>query len=112
MVDQLQQDLAFDFLRQHLLVPVVGLGLARVGLVIQHDVELRMKVLDGLCKRRGSGQRAVDQNDGLLCGVCAIELRVNPILTLYIQHSDFWPHVIDSWQAGMRAMRLHGQCDR
>jgi len=27
-----------------------------------------------------------------------MELRVNPILTLDIKYSDFWPHVIDSWR--------------
>lgn len=94
VIDQLQEDLPFDLLRQHFLVAIVSLGLARVGLVVQHDIELRVEVFGGLCKRRSGGHRAVDQDDGLLCGVCAIELRVNPILTLYIQHSDFWPHVI------------------
>jgi len=94
VIDQLQQDLPFDFLGQQFLVQVVGLRLARVGLVVADHVELRMQVFHGLCKRRSRGHRAVDQDDGLLCGVCAIELRVNPILTLYIQHSDFWPHVI------------------
>lgn len=94
VVDQLKEDLPFDFLGEHFLMQVVGLGLARVGLVVAHHIELWVKVFHGLCKRRSRGHRAVDQNNGLLCGVCAIELRVNPILTLYIQHSDFWPHVI------------------
>jgi hypothetical protein len=45
--------------------------------------------------------------------VGAIELRVNPILPLYIQHSDFWPHVIRLLASGWCAqITLHELCDR
>lgn len=114
VVDQFQEDLPFDFLGEHFFVQVVGFRAASVGLVVADHVELRMEVFHGLCKRRSRGHRAVDQNDGLLCGVCAIELRVHPILTLYIQHSDFWPHVI-RLLASKRVcaqIRLHELCDR
>ncbi|MNP35851.1 hypothetical protein D3C76_1292020 [compost metagenome] len=98
VVDQLEEDLPLGFLGQQPLVAVVCLGLAGIGLIVEHHVELRVQAAHRLGKRGRRGQRAIDQDDCLLSGVCAIELRVNPILTLYIKHSNFWPHVIDSWR--------------
>lgn len=94
VVDQLQEDLAFDFLRQHLLMTVMDFGATGVGLVVQNHIELRVQAFHGLGEGGRGGQRAVDQDDGLFSSIRAVELRVNPILTLYIQHSDFWPHVV------------------
>ncbi|MNI75162.1 hypothetical protein D3C73_1312910 [compost metagenome] len=98
VLDQLKQDMRLVFLADQAFLAVMCLGLAGVGLVVQHDVELWVQVTYGLGERRRGGQRAIDQDDCLFGRIRAIELRVNPILTLDIKYSDFWPHVIDSWR--------------
>ena len=55
VVDQLEQDLPLGFLGQHPAMLIVGLGLARIGLVVADHIEGRVQVLDGLGKRRGGG---------------------------------------------------------
>ena len=48
VVDELQEDLAFDFLRQHFLVAVMYFRPARVGLIVQNHIELWVQAFDGL----------------------------------------------------------------
>jgi hypothetical protein len=65
VLDQLKEDVRLGLLGDQPFLAVVGLGLAGIGLVVQHHVELRVQVTYRLCKRGRGGQRAVDQDDGL-----------------------------------------------
>ncbi|MNC38702.1 hypothetical protein D3C75_873220 [compost metagenome] len=98
VLDQLEEDMRFGLLADKAFLAIVRLGFARVWLVEQYYVELRVQVTYRLGERGRGGQRSVDQDDRLLGRIRAMELRVNPILTLDIKYSDFWPHVIDSWR--------------
>lgn len=73
-------------------MPVMGFGLACVGLIVKDDVEVRVQVFYGLGERGRGGHRPVDQNDGVLRGIRAVELSVNSILPLNVEHSDFGLH--------------------
>ncbi len=98
VLDQLEEDMRFGLLADKAFLAIVWLGFARIWLVEQYHVELRVQVTYRLGERGRGGQRAIDQDDRILGRISAIELRVNPILTLDIKYSDFWPHVIDSWR--------------
>ena len=52
VVEQFKEDLAFDFLGQHLLMTVMDFGTASVGLVVQHHIELRVQAFHGLSEGR------------------------------------------------------------
>ena len=98
LFDQLQQDDGFIFLADRPAMAVVRLGLAGVGLIVKHHIELWLQVLDGLRKGGGGGQRAVDQDDGLARAGVGIELRVYLERPVYIDDSDGWLHVVSSWR--------------
>ena len=80
VLDQAEEDARFVFFADRPAVVVMRLGLASIGLVVEHHVELWVQVFDGLGKGRGGGQRAVDQNDGLVRLGVGVELRVDLVL--------------------------------
>ncbi|MCY1400068.1 hypothetical protein D9M71_151410 [compost metagenome] len=95
MLDQSEQQFGLVFLGDELLVGVVRLGAAGVGLVEQHHVEVGLQVLHRLREGGSSGQRAIDQNDGLASFPVGVELRVDVVL---VNRDDggFRPHVVSS----------------
>ncbi len=72
---------------------VVAPRLAGIRQIEQHDVEMRLQVAEGLGKGCQGGQRAIDQQDGPCGRPAAMQLRVDPVSSLNIQHSDFRFHL-------------------
>src|SRR5690606_38827829 len=93
------------FLADEAGVVVMRLGLAGIGLVEEHHVEVRLQVLHCLRERGGRRQGAVDQNDGFPGLGVAVELRVNLVLAVNLDDGGFRPHVVSSWRRWvMRAL--------